>query len=243
MTKRFALVIMLIFIIFPLSAQKTKDVLYLKNGSKIYGKLLEVTDSLYKIKTYDGSIFIYPSHEVEKFVNEVSLYEGRKKSGLGFVVEAGVLAGAQSSDYKTPFSFNFLANITSNTKNIFGLGSGVEYLGQPFMPVFLEYKFLFSDRETTPFIFLRGGKLFHLNGDAQNTDNTNPQYNYEKSYEGGGSFTIGTGISWVRDYSETYLSFAYRNVHTSYSQNDYNNQPVTYKTSYNRLEIKFGFRF
>ena len=243
MKKYFVIAIMLIFIIFPLSAQKTKDVLYLKNGSIIYGKLLEATDSLYKIRIYDGSIFIYPSHEVEKFVNEMPLYEGRKKSGLGFVVEAGVLAGAQSSDYKTPFSFNFLANITSNTRNIYGLGSGVEYLGQPFMPVFIEYKFLFSDRKTTPFIFLRGGKLFHLNGDAQNSDYINPQNSYKISYEGGGSFTIGTGISWVRDYSETYLSFAYRNVHTSYSQNNYNNQPVTYKTSYNRLEIKLGLRF
>ena len=243
MKKYFVIAIMLIFIIFPLSAQKTKDVLYLKNGSIIYGKLLEATDSLYKIRIYDGSIFIYPSHEVEKFVNEIPLYEGRKKSGLGFVVEAGVLTGAQSSDYKTPFSFNFLANITSNTRNIYGMGSGVEYLGQPFMPVFLEYKFLFSDRKTTPFIFFRGGKLFHLNGDAQNSDYINPQNSYKISYEGGGSFTIGTGISWVRDYSETYLSFAYRNVHTSYSQNNYNNQPVTYKTSYNRLEIKLGLRF
>ncbi|MGA2407267.1 MAG: hypothetical protein ABSF81_11035 [Bacteroidales bacterium] len=243
MKKYFVITIMLIFIIFPLSAQKTKDVLYLKNGSIIYGKLLEATDSLYKIRIYDGSIFIYPSHEVEKFVNEIPLYEGRKKCGLGFVVEAGVLAGAQSSDYKTPFSFNFLANITSNTRNIYGMGSGVEYLGQPFMPVFLEYKFLFSDRKTTPFIFFRGGKLFHLNGDAQNSDYINPQNSYKISYKGGGSFTIGTGISWVRDYNEIYLSFAYRNVHTSYSQNNYNNQPVTYKTSYNRLEIKLGLRF
>ena len=243
MKKHLVVVIMLIFILFPLSAQKTKDVLYLKNGSIIYGKLIEVSDSQYKIKTPDGSLFIFSSPEVEKFVNEKALYDGRKKSGLGFVLEAGVLVGAQTSDYKAPFSFNFLGNVTSNTRNIFGLGSGVEYLGQPFTPVFLEYKYLFSDRKTTPFIFLRAGKLFHLNGDVQNSDYTYPQYNYKKSYEGGGSFTIGTGISWAKEDSETYLSFAYRNVHTSYSQNNYNNQPVTYKTSYNRLEIKLGLRF
>jgi len=244
MKKHLTTLIMLIFIIIPLSAQRTKDVLYLKNGSIIYGKLLEVTDSLYKIKAYDGSIYIYSMPEVEKLVNEVPPFDGRKQSGLGFVLEAGVLVGAQSSDYKAPFSFNILANITSNTKHIFGLGSGVEYLGQPFTPIFAEYKYLFSNRKTTPFLFIRGGNLFHLNGDASNADNTtyNP-YDTKKNYRGGGSFTIGTGISWAHDDSETYLSFAFRNAHTSYSQKDYNLQTVTYRSSYNRLEIKFGFKF
>jgi hypothetical protein len=243
MKKLIAFVIMLIFILFPIAAQKTKDVLYLKNGSTIYCKLMEVTDSQYKIKTSDGSIFIYSLPEVEKFVNEIPQFEGRKKSGLGFVLEAGFLVGAQSSEYKTPFSFNFLLNTTVNTKNIFGLGSGVEYLGQPFTPIFLEYKYLFSDRKTTPFFFVRGGKLFHLKGDEQNTDSTYPQYNEVKSYDGGGTFTLGTGISWANEDSETYLSFAYRNVHTSYTQTNYNNQEATYKNTYNRLEVKFGFRF
>jgi hypothetical protein len=244
MKKSPVIVIMLIFIILPLSAQKTKDVLYLKNGSTIYGNLIEVNDSLYKIKTPDGSLFIYSFPEVEKFVNETPFYDGRKKSGLGFVLEAGFLVGAQSSEYDAPFSFNLLGNVTINTKSILGLGSGVEYLGQSFMPLFLEYKYLFSNSKTTPFIFLRGGKVFHLNGDAQNSDYTYPQYGSQKSYKGGGSLTIGTGISWAKDYGETYLSFAYRNVHTSYMENTYGSQLyTTYKSSYNRLEIKFGFRF
>jgi hypothetical protein len=237
-------VIVLIFIIFPLMGQKNKDVLYLKNGSTIYGKLMEISDNQYKIKTSEGSIFIFSTPEVEKFVNEKYQFEGRKKSGLGFVLEAGVLIGSQSSSYRAPFSFNFLANVTTKTQNIFGVGSGVEYLGQPFMPIFFEYKYLFSTRKSTPFIFFRGGSLFHLNGDASNNDNIyNNPYESKFDYRGGGSFTIGTGISWAYEDSESYLSFAYRNAHTSYTQKDYNSQAVTYRSSYNRLEIKFGFRF
>ncbi len=244
MKKQLATAIMLIFILFPLSAQKSKDVLYLKNGSTIYGNLMEVSDNNYKIKTSDGSIFIFSIPEVEKFVNERYQFEERKKSGLGFVLEAGVLIGSQSTNYRAPFSFNFMANLTNKSKNIFGIGSGVEYLGQPFMPIFVEYKYLFSTRKTTPFLFLRGGNLFHLNGDANNNDNNtyNP-YVTKINYRGGGSFTIGTGISWAYEDSETYLSFAYRNAHTSYSQKEYNTEPVTYRNSYNRLEIKFGFKF
>lgn len=243
MKKYLAIVIMLIFIAFPLSAQRAKDVLYLKNGSMIYGKLLEVADSQYKIQTSDGSIFIYSLPEVEKFINESPKFDGRKKSGMGFVLEAGLLVGVKTTDYVAPFSFNILANLTIKTKEIFGFGSGVEYIGQSYMPVFLEYKHLFSDKKTTPFIFIRGGKLYHKEGDRETSDIYNPQYNNVKTYHGGGSFTLGTGISWIKNDNETYLSFAYRNAHTSYDQKDYNNHNVTYSSTLNRLEIKFGFCF
>ena len=243
MKKLFTSVIILIFTLIPLSAQKKKDILYLKNGSTIYGKLIEVNDNQYKIKTEDGSIFVYSSAEVEKFINEIPFFDGRKKTGIGIAMEAGFLVGAQSSEYKSPFSFNIVGNITLNTRNIFGLGSGVEYLGKPFTPLFLEYKYLFSDRKTTPFIFLRGGKLFHVKGDSESSDFAYPQYNYRKSYEGGASFTIGTGISWVKEDGETYLSFAYRYAKTSYSMQNYNSQTETFNNSFNRLEVKFGFKF
>lgn len=236
-------VIMLIFTIITMFGQKQKDVLYLKNGSIIYGKLLAVADDQYKIKTPDGSLFIFSSAEVEKFVNEAKLYDGRKKRGLGFALEAGFLIGAQSSEYKAPFSFNIIGNITYNVRSIFGIGSGVEYLGKSFTPLFLEYKYLFSVKETTPFVFFRGGGLFNLKGRDENSDYIYSAYDYEKSYSGGASFAIGTGISWSKEDSETYLSFAYRYARTSYTQYDYNHILNTYRSNYNRLELKFGFKF
>jgi hypothetical protein len=57
-----------------------KDVLYLKNGNTIYGKLIEVNDGQHMIMA--GSIFIDLSSEVEKFINESPLFEGREKRGI-----------------------------------------------------------------------------------------------------------------------------------------------------------------
>ncbi len=159
MKKLLFLAAMLIIFFVPLSAQRNKDVLYLKNGSIIYGKLMEVTDNQYKIKTSDGSIFIYSSTEVDKFVNEMAHFDGRRKSGIGFSLDAGLLIGPQSSEYKAPFSFDVLGNITSNTKNIFSLGTGVEYLGQSFTPLFLEYKYLFNDQKNDPLPFCKRRKI------------------------------------------------------------------------------------
>lgn len=241
MKKNFLLLIMLAIIALPLSAQRIKDALYLKNGSIIYGKLLEISDNKYRIQTSDGSLFNFSSDEVDRFIKETPRFEGRKTSGAGFALETGLLIGSQNSDFDAPFSFNIIVSYTAMTRNIVGIGSGVEFLGSAFTPLFIEYKRLFNERKTAPFIFLRGGALFHTGGNEE-TDPYNPYY-YPKDYKGGASFGLGTGISWAKEDLETYLSFAYRYALTSYKQRNYNDIIYTYKSNYNRLEVKFGFKF
>jgi hypothetical protein len=241
MKKNLIVLIMLTIIALPLSAQRIKDALYLKNGSIIYGKLLEISENKYKIQTSDGSLFSFSSDEVDKFLKESPHFDGRKAGGVGFALEGGFLVGSQNSSFNAPFSFNIIVNYTSLTKNIFGIGTGVEFLGSTFSPLYLEYKRLFTDRKTAPFIFFRGGALLHTGGNEE-TDPNNSYY-YPKNYKGGASLAIGTGISWAREDMETYLTFAYRYTQTSYEQGNYNNVIYTYKSNYNRLEIKFGFKF
>jgi hypothetical protein len=243
MKKYSLVVIMLIITLFPLSAQKSKDAIYLKNGSVIYGKLIEIVDDQYKMQTSDGSIFIYKTSEVEKFAKESPLFDGRKAEGFGFSLEAGVLFGSQHTDYAAPFSFNILASITSKTKNITSIGSGVEFFGRPYTPLFIEYKYIFYNRKTSPFVFARGGAVIPFGGDEQTPSLINSHDNGPKEFKGGASLTFGTGISWAKEEYETYLSFGYRYAHTSYVQNDYNLGDVTYSNSLNRLEIKFGYKF
>jgi hypothetical protein len=243
MKKQILIIITLIFIVHTLSAQKSNDVLYLKNGNQVFGKLLGITDNQYKIRTAEGNIFTIQGTEVEKYVNASAISDTVKKSKRVFSLEAGVLAGAQSSKYDAAFSFNILGSLAQNRFNTLSLGSGAEFLGQTYLPIFLEYKLIISEKKTTPLIFIRGGKLFHLNGDFEKTDQTSPVYNIPMSYKGGFSFTLGTGISWAKDGYESYLTFAYRNAHTRYNEKDYTLQIYTFRTVYNRLEIKYGFRF
>jgi hypothetical protein len=224
-----------------ISAQKTKDVLYLKNGSKIYGKLVEVNSSQYKIQTSDGSEMIYSADEVDKFTRESPLFEGRKAEGFTFTIETGLLIGPQSARYTAPFSFNFLGGLTSRTRNITSIGSGVEFIGRPFTPIFLEYKYIIYDRKTSPFIFLRGGAIIPLGGDESSS--TFQYDNGPINYKGGASFAFGSGVSWVKEDYEIFLSFAYRYAHTSFEQNEYSRGNVTYNNTLNRLELKIGLKF
>jgi hypothetical protein len=50
--------------------QAAVDVLYLKNGSIIRGQLIELSVGNVKIKTADGSIFVYSMADVEKMVKD-----------------------------------------------------------------------------------------------------------------------------------------------------------------------------
>jgi len=242
MKEHILLVIILIITTIQLSAQKTSDVLYLKNGNIRYGKLIEITNDHYKMQTSDGSVFIFKSDEVEKFAKESSFFEGRKAKGPGFALEAGFLVGSQGSEYVAPLSFNVLGSITANTKNVISIGSGVEFIGRPYTPLFLEYKYIFSDRRVSPFMFIRGGGIIPVSDTEESGSVTNPNI-VPKDYYGGLSMALGTGISWVKESYETNLSFAYRYAHTSYTQNEYNRGYVTYNNKYNRLEVKLGFKF
>jgi len=243
MKKQIPVIILLILIGQSLSAQNSTDAIYLKNGNKVFGKLLEISDNQYKIRTANGSVFIFQSSEIEKYLNESAISDTLKYNKRIISLEAGVLAGAQSSKYDAAFSFSIMASLAQNRFHRLSLGSGVEFLGQSYLPIFLEYKLNLSEKKTTPFIFIRGGKLVHINGDFETTDQVSPAYFVPMSYKGGLSFTLGTGISWTKDGYESYLSFAYRNANTRYTETDNTLQIYTYKTAYNRLEIKYGFRF
>lgn len=245
MKKTLSLIFLFFLLNISLFSQKQKDALYLKDGSIIYGHLQEIASDTYSMRMYDGSIVVYPASEVEKYttLKNADVFYGRKKNGLGFALESGLLIGSQDSRYKAPFSFCFLAGYTGMTKNIVSIGSGVEFIGRPFTPVFFEYRYIVNENKTSPFLFFRLGGVISL-GDREDIPN-NQNYNYyvPMDYEGGLSGGFGSGISWIKEDYEMYLSFAYRYARTSYKQIEGQYKTVTYENNLNRLEIKLGFRF
>lgn len=248
MKKSLLILTILIVSALQLFSQKTKDAIYLKNGSKIYGKLLEADSAAYKFQTSDGSIFIYDIHEVEKFTKENPQSAVRKGNRFVFSLETGLLIGPQNSTYPSPFSFDCQAGyLYNNRKTSVGIGTGVVFIGRPFTPLLLELRHNFSDTRTSPFFFTRVGGIIPIGSYTPDETNEYPyyysEYNTPSDYAGGASFALGTGISWAYEDYELNLSFAYRYAHYSYKMKEYNTGDVTYKENLNRLEVKIGFRF
>jgi hypothetical protein len=62
------------------------DILYLKNGSIIRGQVTELNSSAVKIKTADGSLFVYSMNDVDKMVKE----SAAQAAPVGALPEGGV---------------------------------------------------------------------------------------------------------------------------------------------------------
>lgn len=85
MKKALALLAFAVMSIGPISAQSLQDVVYLKNGSVIRGVVIEqVPDGNVKVKTADGSVFVYPMTEVQKIQKEQSRVQSRSNGNYTY---------------------------------------------------------------------------------------------------------------------------------------------------------------
>ena len=74
--KIFLLSFIFILPIFLTAQNNTNSVIYLKNGSMIKGNLLEaIPDSIAKIETADGSIFVFDFKEIKEIKQSIASFE------------------------------------------------------------------------------------------------------------------------------------------------------------------------
>jgi hypothetical protein len=227
-----------------LFSQGRGESLILKNGSIIKGKLIEATSETYRIRTFDGSILVFSPDEVESYNLNSSENRESTTGNFGIGMEAGLLLGIQSSQYVAPFGFNILGSYKANETHSLSAGTGIELLGVTYTPLFIEYKANLYHRATTPFIFARAGVVVYTGGqDNEVNYDSYYYYSYDRDYFGGPTATLGTGVNWQHDSYDMILSFGYRYIKTGYNSTEYNSYESTYYTTWNRLEVKLGFRF
>lgn len=244
----------LIILIFNLStfSQKNKDALYLKNGSQIFGKMEQAEASKIALRTSDGNLFVFDTTEIDHFVIHNNTTGTRKERGFGVGAELGFLAGPQSSRYPTPFSFGLSAGYTFNHKIIAEAGTGLEFAGSSYAPIYAGIRVLLRNTRTAPFIFGRAGYMTVISEKGNDliyypiySSFYVPGYYYtdERDYKGGPTATIGFGASIAFSDMETYMSFAYRHFRTKEIVTTSYGSTEDYFTYFNRLEIKLGLKF
>ena len=153
-------------------AQSTKDVLYLKNGSIIYGQLIEmVPEKQVKIKTADGSVFVYNTSEVDRIAKaekEVKEQRSERKSSFrtrkiatGFkgFIDDSYSASMNGSDFnRGGLSVSLGSQILPQL--FVGAGLGLEYYTEPevlTVPVFADVRVNFINGPVSPFLGVKVG--------------------------------------------------------------------------------------
>ena len=185
----------------------------LLNGSVINGKIIEnYPDSLIKIQTEGDNIWVFKYSEIDTVIL-ASNYQIKRSTPFNVSIESGVSV-VGGSEFNPAFSLLVSGTYTLKERFHFGITTGAEYFGISLLPVACELKVDFFKRNTTPYIYLRGGYGFSLKP-REETES------YKAVYEGGLLFGGGIGIKkqFSSDFAMTF-SVGYRRQNT-FESRDY----------------------
>jgi hypothetical protein len=150
-----------------------QDVVYLKNGSKIKGLIIEQIPSVsLKIETTDGSVFVFKMEEIEKMTKEATQVQVEKitsnnniqtgdglKTGYKGIIELGYQIGV--GDYGMDrLKLNFINGYQFNPNISLGFGLGLRYYEDKYyiddndvlFPIFTDFRVNFTDNKISPFV-------------------------------------------------------------------------------------------
>lgn len=245
---RLAIVAVLLLSIIPLKGQEV-DHVYLKTGSVIRGKILEIEPSEHvKIEDLCGNIWFYEIARVEKvtsepyplkpYPSELKFDKSALKFEAGFVniTSIGFLAGSPQNAQVAPLSLQ-MVNGWRNSLGLFtGAGIGIEFLNTNYMPLFLDLRYDLFGQDVVPYLLARGGYAVPLGSDQE-------AYDITYTYSGGPLVSLGIGLKIKsRNHFAWDIGMMYRYQKTSYQEiYEWNNQENSYTDIYNRIEIRIGF--
>lgn len=236
---KYLLLIAIIFVTFPVFGQKQTDVVYLKNGSIIKGKIINESEEILRIETCCGNIFVFRSDEIlsikqEEFKPNKTVKE---KGYLNFT-SLGILIGTGRSDKEAPFSLIIENNYRFNKYLALGGLVGLETLNEAVFPVGVNVKGMLP--------FQKGSVAYagFSAGYSISLEKPPADFTIIKAY---GGFLFNPEIGFITPTGSNgsfFMAIGYRYNQLNYRREDwYFEDPVERKQIYNRLSIKLGICF
>lgn len=256
--KKLCILLFTMCFVFPVFAQPQKGYVYLKNGSIIKGRY-QYTEDLSKLRIESaGNIWIFEAGEIEKVTSKKELQgftfeEQETNPSLFFRTEIGILAGSSENSQTAPFSITGAANYRITPELSAGLGVGIEFLKESYLPAFINIEYKFRDSYSTPYLFLKTGYEVPLEESNEIYGEIPVYYDYywpgywnyynnNQPLDTKGGFMINPGIGYQRMFSQGLgmsFAFGYQFHRLGYSGEDNYHLDI----DYNRLTIKLGIIF
>ncbi len=199
-----------------------KDLIQLKNGSSVRGRVIEKNEQQVKIRTRDGSILVFNAADVigiDDFRPEVS--------SSGYYLDAGM--GLLGGPGRGSFSGQLVQGYAFSRHWQAGVGLGFETAAfNSYVPVFAEGKFNWLNKATSPFVKLMGGYMVPMNFTQSN-----------------GGFTLGAALGYTIYLSHRLgltTSLGYRFARLVERNNWWWDEFETIR-QLNRFEVRFGLTF
>lgn len=241
MNRNVTRLLLFVFILLAISLRaQEQDVVYLKNGSILYGKLLEVTPGdKVRLEIVGNNQLVFRFDEIEKISyaeqsapTKSAFFENiRLSADIHFLGGSSHNAGfAVTPHYRFPCRFSA------------GIGTGLESFDYQVMPVFADLSYQLFNRSFSPYLYARSGYTFPLSK-AQSDYYSHPEYK--------GGILAGAGIGLRKEFrnkNALLFSVGYRyqklRTVTTY-QYWYDGQTQTDERidHLNRINISLGLQF
>lgn len=229
------------------SAQKrTEDVLYLKNGSILRGKIKDLSADTISIEILGGSVFVFPASEARGISREKKLSR-YKESGYLFVVETGILTGRspgnslnRADEIINSFTLQCINGHEFRPELALGIGAGIDsYHSFTTFPVYLRLSGSFPqvNKKISPMYILDGGygfqsRLFNSNNMFSNSYGgimLNPAAGVRMQLGNKSSFILNAGYRLQKGSKANFFGAP--------------GDGVREKVTFNRLSVRAGFMF
>jgi hypothetical protein len=254
--KKLCLLLLGLMLILPAFSQTEKGYVYLKNGTILKGRYA-YSEDLQKIKIQSsGNLWIFDAAEVDSISSRrVRTMEdgmqGTTQRKFFYRTELGVLAGNSDNSQSAPFSITGSVNYQIDTRFSAGLGLGVEFLKESYMPVFANLEYKFRSLASSPYVFLKAGYQVPIEeSNAVYYDVVPlwmsywpyPDVSGNDPLDAKGGFLINPGVGYQHMFSPGFgMTFAvgYQFHRLSYSGIDDYDLDIDYK----RVTVKVGIIF
>lgn len=240
MKKILLLILLCAFFLAGSFAQSKEDVVYLKNGSILRGKVSEnITGVKTTIEIIGHNIIVIPDSAINLILMDQKIPANQRESKASPVEMAATVnfyGGSQNSG-----GFTFITSYRLPFRLAVGGGIGIEWFDHQQIPFMADIKYYFLKGSWSPYVYTQGGYAVPLSqkGDDEWTE-----------YRGGSLAGIGAGMRFnFSNRNALFFCLGYRYQKTETVTNPYpwSSYYPQYETirydEYNRLTFSFGFLF
>ncbi len=241
-----AVAFLLILPSFSVNGQKRLvDAVYLNNGEVFRGRIQEQPDpGKVQMETLCLNTRLFSMSEISHIDQEkidlMVLRLGGQVSSRGYFnrTDLGFLLGSGSNEQNAILSIQMVNGYKFGWKYYPGIGAGIEFYEQAYVPLFADFSYMLTSSRVSP--FLRGSM-----GYSFSIDDPPEQWGTHTNNLGGFLYSAGIGAS-IRTGATSSLVislvYRYQNLESVYKE-DWSEEVLNLEKHYNRLSLRIGFVF
>jgi len=234
------IVLYTLFITVNIYAQSKEDVVYLKDGSILKGKVIEnVVNKKTTIEIVGHNIIVIPDSSIKLILMDQKIpakESENKASPVEMAANVSFYGGSDNSG-----GFTFITSYRFPFRLAVGGGIGIEWFNHQQIPFIADVKYYFLKGSWSPYVYAQGGYSVPLSQEGD-----------DEWMEFHGGALAGTGAGMRFNFSKRnalFFSLGYRYQKTETVTNPYpwSSYYPPYETirydEYNRMTFSFGFLF